>query len=195
MCGPVCHAGKQKVKDFNIYVHPFIDELKKLWEFGAMVKDVSIADQERQKYVIRTVLMWTTHDYPGYGMTSSLQNQGIYACPPCGPDEVPAYSTKILSKVIYHGHRKFLKKDHMWRARHHNNKFNGQDEASVEPPKWWTGWDWLCQWEKVDEGRLDVGSSGMKGLSSFYELEYWAVSSSYQLYAMLGPLHMHAFTV
>jgi hypothetical protein len=163
------------VKDFNIYLRLLIDELKNLWQYGAMVRDVSIVDEERRHYMVRVILMWTQHDYPGYGIASSLQSQGMYACPPCGPEEVPSYSKNFLGKVTYHGHRKFLKKKHRWRARWHNDKFNGKDEESTKPPMRWIGWDWLCQWEKVEARTVQLNSSGMKDLSIFYELEYWAV--------------------
>jgi hypothetical protein len=79
------HAGKHKVKNFNIYLRPLIDELKNLWQNGAMVRDLSIVDEEKRDYIIRVTLMWTQHDYPGYGVTSTLQTQGMYACPPCRP--------------------------------------------------------------------------------------------------------------
>jgi hypothetical protein len=40
------------VKDFNIYLCPLIDELKSLWQYGAMVRDVSIADEERRQSMV-----------------------------------------------------------------------------------------------------------------------------------------------
>jgi hypothetical protein len=80
MC-TVCNEGKKKVKDFNVYLRPLIDKMKDLWEHGARVTDMSIANEAERSYVARAVLMWTMHDYPGYGITSSLQTQGYYACP------------------------------------------------------------------------------------------------------------------
>lgn len=171
----VSNEGKKKVKDFNVYLRPLIDELKNLWEHGARVTDMSIANIVERSYVARAVLMWTMHDYPGYGIASSLQTQGYYACPPCGPEEVPSYGTVHLGKTIYHGHRKFLARGHKWRHQRHKKKFNGQMETSLGPPERWTGWQWLAQWGKVEEGTLSMETSGMKGCSIFYELEYWAV--------------------
>ena len=105
--------------------------------------------------------MWIMHDYPSYGIASSLQTQGYHACPPCGPVEVPAYSTEFLGKIIYHGHRKFLVWGHKWRARRYNALWGGYDEESKEPPKRWTGYEWLAMWTKVEEGQVPLATSGM----------------------------------
>jgi hypothetical protein len=161
----------------NVYLRPLVEELKKLWTDGVRVTDMSSSHINRRTYVTKAVLMWTMHDYPGYGIASSLQTQGYHACPPCGPVEVPAYSTEFLGKIIYHGHRKFLVRGHKWRARRYNALWGGYDEESKEPPKRWTGYEWLAMWTQVEEGMVPLATSGMKGLSIFFELDYWAVST------------------
>ena len=141
----------------NVYLRPLVEELKKLWTEGVRVTDISSSHINRRTYVTKAVLMWTMHDYPGYGIASSLQTQGYHACPPCGPFEVPAYSTEFLGKIIYHGHRKFLVRGHKWRARRNNALWGGYDEESKEPPKRWT-WVWVACY--VDSSRRRYGAIG-----------------------------------
>jgi len=43
-----------------------IDELKLLWDEGALTYDVS----KKQNFVMRVALMWTINDFPAYGMLS-----------------------------------------------------------------------------------------------------------------------------
>jgi hypothetical protein len=35
-------------------------------------------------FVLKAMLMWTIHDFLGYGLVSSCQHQGYKACPPYG---------------------------------------------------------------------------------------------------------------
>jgi hypothetical protein len=159
----------------NIYLAPILKELNKLWEKGEWIEDVTWQLTGNRFFLLRAILLWVMHDFPGYGVASSLQTQGLYGCPPCGPDEMPSYSALELGKVIYHGHRKYLPAGHPWRSEDHIQNFNGHVELSTEPPHRWNGWDWLANWEKVEGGVLAIENSGMKGLSKFYDLEYWAV--------------------
>ena len=60
--------GKRKVKDMSVYLAPLIDELQDLW------KGVKVVDNSRKGrgkiFNVRAILMWTMHDYPGYGDVS-----------------------------------------------------------------------------------------------------------------------------
>lgn len=159
----------------NVYLAPIIKELIRLWEKGVWTKDNSIQLPDQKLFLLKAILLFVMHDFPGYGIASSLQTQGFRGCPPCGPFEVPSYSAKELGKIIFHGHRKFLPPHHMWRSEDYNHLFNGEAERSTEPPKRWNGWDWLAAWGQVEEGSLHIVDSGMKALSKFYDLEYWAV--------------------
>jgi hypothetical protein len=159
----------------NVYLTPIITELVKLWAEGEVIEDVSVRFTSNTKFILKAILLWVMHDFPGYGVASSLQTQGFYGCPPCGPEEVPSFSALELEKVIYHGHRKFLPKMHKWRSNDYIGSFNGKREHSVEPPKTWNSWDWLANWEKVEARTLPLEESGMKAYSKFFELEYWPV--------------------
>ena len=76
--------GKRKVKDMSIYLAPLIDELCNLWN-GVQVVDNS--SKGRCKiFIIWAILMWTMHDYPGYGDVSRYFVVRHHACPTCGPN-------------------------------------------------------------------------------------------------------------
>jgi hypothetical protein len=161
----------------NIYLSPIITELVNLWTRGEKTEDVSMQFSGNKDFLMKAILLWVMHDFPGYGVASSLQTQGLYGCPPCGPEVVPSYSALHLGKIIYHGHRKFLPKGYRWRSEEYIEAFNGQMEPSMKPPQRWNAWDWLANWEHVDEGSLALENSGMKALSKLYDLEYWGVFS------------------
>jgi len=129
----------------------------------------------KQTFVMKAILLWTIHDYPEYGVASSLQTQGFLGCPICGPNHVNSYSAKELDKIIYHGYRRFLPESHPWRSNEAASSFNGEFEASSKPPSRMDGWDWLVRWEKIEAGSLPLQKSRMTGYSKLYDLEYWAV--------------------
>ena len=56
-------SGKFQVKDMNVYIKTFIDELLKLWN-GITMYDASIPIQQR-KFQIHAMVVWTIHDSPG----------------------------------------------------------------------------------------------------------------------------------
>ena len=74
--------GKRKVKDMSVYLAPLINELQDLRK-GYEVVDNS-KTRHRKVFNLRAILMWTMHDYPGYGDVSKFNTQGYHACPICG---------------------------------------------------------------------------------------------------------------
>ncbi|MCO5562822.1 hypothetical protein L7F22_046745 [Adiantum nelumboides] len=101
--------GRYKVKNMDVYLQPLVDELKELWS-GIKVVDKS-KRLDRQIVDIRGILMWTMHDYPGYGECSGLVTSGYHACAICGPGLNARYSS-ALKKMIYQGHRAYLPEAH-----------------------------------------------------------------------------------
>ena len=63
--------GRYKVKNMDVYLQPLVDELKELWS-GIEVLDKS-KRLDRQAAFIRGILMWTMHDFPGYGECSGIK--------------------------------------------------------------------------------------------------------------------------
>ena len=62
--------GKYKVKNMDVYLQPLIDELQTLWN-GICVEDISRPIGQRH-FEARAILMWTMHDFPGYGECSGI---------------------------------------------------------------------------------------------------------------------------
>ena len=77
--------GKQSVTSefFDVYLEPLVDELVQLWK-GVVAYDV-LKDVGARTFKLRAVLMWTIHDFPGYGTVAGVAHQGYAACPVCGP--------------------------------------------------------------------------------------------------------------
>ena len=69
----------------------------------------------RKIFNVRAILIWTTHDYPGYGDVSKYSVQGHNACPLCGR-ELQAHYSPHLKKMVYEGHSKFLPMGHHLRG-------------------------------------------------------------------------------
>ncbi|GJS72848.1 F-box domain containing protein [Tanacetum coccineum] len=94
---------KSPGKDIDVYLRPLIDDLK------------------RGSY-------WTINDFPARSSLSGWGGQGYKACPTCKEDTP---SVRVLSKITYVGHKRFLKKPYKWRR---SLEFNGQTD-NTDPPK------------------------------------------------------------
>ena len=55
--------GKYQVKDMNVYIDPFINELLKLWD-GIIMYDISRQIGQKQ-FQFHGILAWTIHDTSG----------------------------------------------------------------------------------------------------------------------------------
>ena len=62
--------GKYKVKNMDIYLAPLVEELQTLWR-GIEVKDYSKPSGQRAA-IVQGILMWTMHDWLGYGECSGM---------------------------------------------------------------------------------------------------------------------------
>ena len=60
--------GKYKVKNMDVYLQPLVEEFQELCT-GIQVHDMSRRFGQRHA-TIRGILMWTMHDWPGYGEAS-----------------------------------------------------------------------------------------------------------------------------
>ena len=159
---------KYKVKNMDVYLQPMIDELQILWQ-GIHVEDISRPIGQRH-FEARAILMWTMHDFPGYGECSGivpdpsiyiyetdvinvniyagragLSTSGYHACPRCGDSIVSTHSPH-LKRVVYENHHRFLPPTH----------------PKYKPPKnliklvIWTSSDWKKKWEQHAEGPTHI---------------------------------------
>ena len=62
-------------------------------------------DVGHREFILRGMLLWTIHDYPGYGANGGFSHQKYTGCQYCRSDLGAAYSTE-LSKQTYGGTRK-----------------------------------------------------------------------------------------
>ena len=60
--------GKHQVKNMDVYLAPFIDEMQLLWK-GITMYDISHPPSNRS-FMLYGVLCWTIHDFPGFGVCS-----------------------------------------------------------------------------------------------------------------------------
>ena len=149
--------GKHTVKNMDVYLAPLIDELQTLWT-GIHVTDMSKPTGQRTS-MIQGILMWTMHDWPGYGECSGLTVSGYNACPICGPRLDARYS-QALKKTVYEGHVRYLPEGH---------ELRGGCLARAPLRRHLTVGDWKTTWEASGESPCP----GMKRLSIFHSLPYW----------------------
>jgi hypothetical protein len=60
--------GKHQVKNMDVYIAPFIDEMKLLWK-GIRMYDISHTPSNRS-FMLYGVLCWIIHDFPRLGVCS-----------------------------------------------------------------------------------------------------------------------------
>jgi hypothetical protein len=118
---------------FDIFIRPLIRDMLKLWD-GVPAFDMSKA-VGRRNFVLRSILLWTIHDFPAFGLVSGQQVKGYRGCPICMED-IDAEHVGCLHKMIYMGHIRYLHEGHHWHFA--RRAFNGEQEFRP-PPRRRTG--------------------------------------------------------
>nr|GEW45540.1 hypothetical protein [Tanacetum cinerariifolium] len=116
---PICNASrwkdlKTKGKKVANKV-PLIRELQTLWSGVWTRDDVTCTD-----FKMKAALLWTINDFPARSSLSGWSGQGYLACPTCNKDTP---SAKVRGKIIYVGHRKFLRIRHTMRMKRTFNEY------------------------------------------------------------------------
>ena len=124
--------GRQQVpfEHFDVWLRPLIEDLKKLW-VGVPAYDVLRNEGERQ-FKLRAAVLYTTHDYPGYGVVSGCSHQGYTACIPCGNQLRGRYAYESR-KLTYRDARRWLRPDHYLRSSRYDALFDGKSERRLRP--------------------------------------------------------------
>jgi hypothetical protein len=78
---------------FDVFLQPLLDELLELWNPGVQTKDAARQHNE-EFFVLRAMLLFTIHDFPGYGLVAGCTTKGAKGCPICGKNT----KTQILKK-------------------------------------------------------------------------------------------------
>jgi hypothetical protein len=124
--------GKQSVtsKVFDVYMEPLVDELLELWTSVAaydVTKPIGFC-----AFMLCTVLLWTIHDFSGFGTVGGFAHHGYVGCPWCGPELRAEYFVE-LGKQTYGGTRRWLSDNHMYRFAAMKEHFNGEVESHAKP--------------------------------------------------------------
>ncbi|XP_075659328.1 uncharacterized protein LOC142629262 [Castanea sativa] len=68
--------------EIDTYLKPLVDELKELWEEGVETYDA----YSKEHFQMRATLLWTIHDYPGFGNVSGWRTKGYHSCYTCNDE-------------------------------------------------------------------------------------------------------------
>jgi hypothetical protein len=80
-----------------------------LWR-GVAAYDVVRLNGQRH-FTLKTILMWTIHDFPIYGLMVGCVHQGYKACPICELDLIVHHFME-LGKVVYERFHQWLVTSH-----------------------------------------------------------------------------------
>ena len=175
--------GKQSVTSqfFDVYLEPLVEELIQLWK-GVDAYDV-LKEVGSRAFKLRAILLWTIHDFPGYGTVAGVAHQGYAACPVCGPHFKGEHSIE-LGKQTYTDTRRWLAYDDPWRSPEMKDHFNGRMEVRGKPnvvnaneqvqraTEYQT---WLDAGNKDGAAGDPSKTHGVKRRSILHNLPYWKV--------------------
>ena len=80
---------------------------------------------------MHTTLLWTIHDYPGFGNVSGWRTKGYHSCYTCNDE--PSSET-FESKIGFIDHRAYLSMEHHWRHSRLHNGLSEKRKRSLELP-------------------------------------------------------------
>ena len=178
-----------KSANIDIYLEPLIDDLLLLWN-GVPAVDMSTSPRA-SRFTLRGMLLWTIHDYPGYGLISGCATKGYQGCPVCGP-QVDSRFSKSLRKTVFQGHRRYLPENHPFRFM--TESFNGKEDHRRKPTRV-SGTEHRRRGE-ARERWIQAGGAegsendpakrhGVKRNSALFILPYWDVSQSFMVFLLL----------
>ena len=114
----------------DVYLQPLVEELLQLWD-GVAAFDIS-KDKGHHHFLLRGMLLWTVHDFLGYGTVGGFSHQGFAACPWCGCNLGVEHSME-LAKLTFGGIRRWLPPNHRYRSEDMKDHFNGTIEDRPQP--------------------------------------------------------------
>jgi hypothetical protein len=164
----------QPGNEIDVYMRPLVDELKELWQDGALTYDASSG----MKFQMHAALLWTIHDYPGFGNVSGWRTKGYHACYTCNDEP---YSESLESKIGYTNHRAYLPMNHSFRR---SRAYNGKVEKRMRSLELPVGkiQEQLENMPTLTLGKNPsnirrprelIGEPNWKKVSILYELPYW----------------------
>ncbi|XP_065623713.1 uncharacterized protein LOC136065019 [Quercus suber] len=162
----------QPGNEIDIYLKPLVDELKELWEEGVETYDA----YNKEHFQMRATLLWTIHDYLGFGNVSGWRTKGYHSCYTCNDEP---YSEALESKIGFINHRAYLPMEHHWR---HSRLHNGLSEKRKRSLELQVGkiQEQLDRMPNIILGkhpsnkkRQLIGEPNWSKVSILYKLPYW----------------------
>ena len=169
---------------FDVYLEPLVEELLELWA-GVSAYDYT-QPMGSEVSQLRSMVLWTMHDFLGYGTVGDFFHQGFAACPLCGKDLGAEHSTK-LCKCTFGGTRRWLLDDHPYRSEGMKDHFNSFMEKWPKPctvtvEEQIRHAEEYQAWKAAGNRGGAAGDPsrvhGVKRLSILYRLPYWKVCQS-----------------
>ena len=120
---------KQLDNDIDVFLEPFMEDMKKLWEERVRMMDASL----KKEFTLKAIIFVTITDYTGL-FSLSGQIKGKSSCVVCIDGTYYTYLS-ASKKMVYMRHRQFLIKKHRYRAATMNKYFDNQDEPQLDEPK------------------------------------------------------------
>ncbi len=125
--------GKESVcmNTIDVYLQLLVDELMTLWRHGVLPLDYG-KSKGSHGFMLRALVLWTINDFLEYNLLFGCVYQGYKACLMCGP-QTTSWHSWSLRKVVYMGHRKWLRCKHPYWMPYFNNAFDGSTENRDAP--------------------------------------------------------------
>jgi hypothetical protein len=96
---------------FDVYMEPLMEDLL---ELGTSIVAYDVTKPVGfRAFMLRVVLQWTIHDFPGHGTVGGFAYQGYASCPWRGP-ELGVKHFVELGKQTYGRTRRWLPKNHKY---------------------------------------------------------------------------------
>jgi len=120
---------KQSVNDIEVFLEPFMEDMKKLWEEGFKMMDASL----KKEFTLKAIIFVTITDYPGlFSLLGQIKGKPSYVV--CIDDTCYTY-LNASKKMVYMRHRRFLVRKHRYRTSTMNNYFDNKNEPQIDEPE------------------------------------------------------------
>ncbi|GJW17979.1 hypothetical protein Tco_0025415 [Tanacetum coccineum] len=161
---------KQPGNDIDVYLSPWINDMKTLWKLGVEMYDAYM----KEKFHLHAIIFCTINVFPAYGNLSRYNTKGKQACPIC-EDETSSRWLDNSKKTVFMGHQRSLPSNHPYRGM--SLEFDGRTEYGRVRTRFSrdTTLSRVSNLNTVfGKGKGRQIEQGMwKKKSIFWELEYW----------------------
>ena len=103
----VIQGPQQPGNNIDVYLQPVVDELMEMWRTKVKVWD----KYKKEHFYLRALWFVTMSDLLGLGCLSGQVSEGYKGCVVCMED-TDAKWMKNSKKMVYMGHRRFLRMEH-----------------------------------------------------------------------------------